>query len=131
MFVFSPSGKRELTISTPQISAHTVSNLSLLSSHTPVTIQQYAITTLSAVKHTHTHIQHTPSLCSPAATVVDPLSPDESLHFIQGFSWEESMCVSALCFLELSSSSIHQLPVTDNELLRHTVTQSGKSSQSV
>lgn len=71
MFVFSPSGEQELTISAPQISAHTVSMLSLLSSHTPVNIQQYAVTTLCAVKHTHT--------TAPAATFVYPSSPDESL----------------------------------------------------
>lgn len=104
MFVFLPSVKQELTISTPQIRARTVSMISLLSSHTPVTAQQLAITTLGAV--IHTPMQHTPLLCPLAATVVYPLSPYESrstLHSIQHYS-REAKCQLCVFFLQHASN---------------------------
>lgn len=60
----SPCGQQELTISTPQIGAHTISTLSLLSSHTPLTIHQLPITRVCAVKHTHTPFLFQDTYCS-------------------------------------------------------------------
>lgn len=119
VFVFSPCGEQEHTISTPQISAHTVSLLS----YTPVTIHQFAIT------HTHT-----PFLCPPAATVVYALSPDESLStaFHCGATpgrQSVCLCVSALCFFP--SSSMQRSPAVDDELLRQTVCQPVSQMESV
>lgn len=100
--VCSPSGEHKLTISTPQISAHTVSMLSLLSSHTPVTTQQLEITLCCET--------HTPVLCPPAATVVYPLSPDESLftavHSVLLQEGRVCVCVCQLCVFFLQHTTV-------------------------
>lgn len=117
-FVFSPCGEQEHTISTPQISAHTVSLLS----YTPVTIHQFAIT-------------HTPFLCPPAATVVYALCPDESLStaFHCGATpGRQSVCVFVCVgFVFFSSSSMERSPAVDDELLRQTVCQPVSQMESV
>lgn len=118
-FVFSPCGEQEHTISTPQISAHTVSLLS----YTPVTIHQFAIT-------------HTPFLCPPAATVVYALCPDESLStaFHCGATpgrQSVCVCVCRLCVFFLPPAWSDHQPWTMNCSDKLSVSRSAKWSQSV
>lgn len=119
VFVFSPCGEQEHTISTPQISAHTVSLLS----YTPVTIHQFAIT-------------HTPFLCPPAATVVYALCPDESLStaFHCGATpgrQSVCVCVCRLCVFFLPPAWSDHQPWTMNCSDKLSVSRSAKWSQSV
>lgn len=118
VFVFSPCGEQEHTISTPQISAHTVSLLS----YTPVTIHQFAKS-------------HTPFLCPPAATVVYALCPDESLStaFHCGATPGRQSVFVFVCvgFVFFSSSSMERSPAVDDELLRQTVCQPVSQMESV
>lgn len=93
----------------------TQSMFSLLSSHTPVTIQQLAITSpLWNQIHTHTLF-----IC-PLATTVVPLSSDESLFATFHSELLQDVCVcvcecvctcAALCYLNFSSASTHCYPV--------------------
>ena len=121
VFVFSPCGEQEHTISTPQISAHTVSLLS----YTPVTIHQFAIT------HTHTHPSFVP--LQPPLFMPCLLMKVCPLHFIvarlQG--GRVCVCVCRLCVFFLPPACSDHQPWTMNCSDKLSVSRSAKWSQSV